>query len=201
MPSFSCSKFSTPLAGGSSNIRFGYIFSLEICTTSIALSQITLAILGGNAIAGERADRSAEFIAYLPIRRRDLLLSKLSWGLIATIVITSINLPLLVYWLSSIDHSDQVVNSVFSFVTTGICFYGVSLFFSSFQPTPTFAFAGGIITPLLIALGLQMVFYVTGISEDQARSALVPAYLAICLALAVVGTVLGSLIYLRRIEP
>ena len=36
---------------------------------SIVISQLTLALLGGNAIAGERADRSAEFLAYLPVSR------------------------------------------------------------------------------------------------------------------------------------
>ena len=48
---------------------------------SLALSQVAVALLGGNAIAGERADRSAEFIAYLPLPRKRLLGAKLSLAL------------------------------------------------------------------------------------------------------------------------
>ena len=43
---------------------------------SCVFSQMTVALLGGNAVAGERADRSAEFIAYLPLRRSSTFASK-----------------------------------------------------------------------------------------------------------------------------
>ena len=38
--------------------------------------RLTCALLGGNAIAGERSDRSAEFMAYLPVSRLRRLISK-----------------------------------------------------------------------------------------------------------------------------
>ena len=44
---------------------------------SIAISQLTVLILGANAIAGERADRSAEYMVYLPVSRSRRLLAKL----------------------------------------------------------------------------------------------------------------------------
>ncbi len=44
--------------------------------TSLLLAQVGLAILGGNTIAAERADRSAEFLAYLPPTRVVKLVSK-----------------------------------------------------------------------------------------------------------------------------
>ena len=56
------------------------------------LSLLTVALLAGNAIAGERADRSAEFIAYLPLRRSSTLASKLFLHLIAIVVLSAVNL-------------------------------------------------------------------------------------------------------------
>ena len=40
--------------------------------TSLAFSLLTIGLLGGNAVAGERMDRSTEFLAYLPPTRRAL---------------------------------------------------------------------------------------------------------------------------------
>ncbi len=43
---------------------------------SLGLSNMMAALLGGNAIAGETADRSAEFLAYLPVSRLQRFFSK-----------------------------------------------------------------------------------------------------------------------------
>ena len=45
---------------------------------SLAASQLLLAVMGGAAIAGERADRSAEILAYLPAGRMRRLIFKLA---------------------------------------------------------------------------------------------------------------------------
>ena len=47
------------------------------CAYSLVLSQLTFALIGGNAISGERVDRSAAFLYSLPLTRRKLLASKL----------------------------------------------------------------------------------------------------------------------------
>ena len=74
------------LRAGSADIRLalfvGYCF---FCS-------LTVALLAGNAIAGERADRSAEFIAYLPPGRWRLLASKLFLSLIRVTVICGVYL-------------------------------------------------------------------------------------------------------------
>ena len=55
----------------------------------LGIAALLTAFIAGNAIAGERADRSAEFTAYLPIHRKDAITSKaivalgISVGLIA----------------------------------------------------------------------------------------------------------------------
>ena len=52
---------------------------------------LMLVLLPSNAIAGERADRSAEFISYLPLLRGRMLASKLLLSLIAFSVLLGIN--------------------------------------------------------------------------------------------------------------
>ena len=57
---------------------------------SLVISQLAVALIGGNAIAGERADRSAEFLASLPITRKKILGSKLLLSLAIVGVIWTI---------------------------------------------------------------------------------------------------------------
>ncbi len=58
---------------------------------SLCISQLAAALIGGNAIAGERVDRSAEFLYSLPIRRRKLLASKLLLALAIAVAIWLLN--------------------------------------------------------------------------------------------------------------
>ena len=51
-----------------------YLSGASIADAFLAL--LMVAFIAGNAIAGERADRSAEFTAYVPIDRKIALLSK-----------------------------------------------------------------------------------------------------------------------------
>ena len=68
---------------------------------SLVLSQLTFALIGGNAISGERVDRSAEFLYSLPITRRKLLASKLLLALaIAAVIWLTTRLLRLVPWAS-----------------------------------------------------------------------------------------------------
>ena len=64
---------------------------------SFAISQVALALIGGNAIAGERADRSAEFQVYLPLTRQKILAGKLLLALAIVAVIWLTN-PLIIVW-------------------------------------------------------------------------------------------------------
>jgi len=66
----------------------GWAFVIAVASLySLGLGQVTLTLFGGNAIAGERVDRSAEFLACLPITRRKILASKLLLALMITAVI------------------------------------------------------------------------------------------------------------------
>ena len=76
----------------------GKRLSPAVASYSLVISQMTVALIGGNAIAGERVDRSAEFLASLPITRRKILASKLLLSLAITAAIWLTDGPLFVCW-------------------------------------------------------------------------------------------------------
>ena len=78
---------------------------------SVGISQLTMALLGGNAIAGERADRSAEFVAYLPLTRARILAAKLTVVLLGVAAIWVPNL--LILGFTSAGLGDLVERSYF----------------------------------------------------------------------------------------
>jgi ABC-type transport system involved in multi-copper enzyme maturation permease subunit len=173
---------------------------------SLGLSQLTVALLGGNATAGERADRSAEFIAYLPLSRPRRLAGKLSLAFSAAVSIWVPSLLILLTLLGAfVDVGPGDVWDIFigvSYVAiTGLTFYGVAWLISSLQSSPTFAVCGGLITPLLIAWGLYAAAWAADMPGPTWDRFVTTGYATICLVLAILCFWIGTWYYLRRVEP
>jgi len=171
---------------------------------SVILTQLTQALLGGNAIAGERNDRSAQFVAYLPLSRPRRLRAKLSVIAAATVVFWGANLLILLFVLGTAPEAnprfyDLIRNALPYSAITGLVFFGVAWLVSSLQSSPTFAVCGGLITPLVIIMGLHWGAWVTGPPTFDRFAAI--AYAAICPIVAVVCFSIGTWYYLRRVEP
>jgi ABC-type transport system involved in multi-copper enzyme maturation permease subunit len=66
---------------------------LPASLVSLGLSLVTLVTLAGSSIATERADRSAEFLAYLPPARITILASKLVVVLAPVLFVWAVNVP------------------------------------------------------------------------------------------------------------
>ena len=173
---------------------------------SLILSQLIVGVLGGNAIAGERADRSAEFVAYLPLSRPRRLAGKLSLAFCAAVSIWGPNLLILLTLLSSFPNAqiDVAPDSfiVVSYIAiTGLAFYGVAWLISSLQSSPTFAVVGGLITPLLIVWGLSAAAWAADMPGSTCNRFVTTGYATICLVLAILCFWIGTWYYLRRVEP
>ncbi len=174
---------------------------------SLIFSQLIVAVLGGNAFAGERADRSAEFIAYLPLSRTRLLGSKLSLAFSTTALIWGTNL--LVLWIVASlvpELWQQYYTHRFPFILsniaiTSMAFFGVSWFISSFQSSPTFAVLGGLITPLLVLMVLHAAAWAIDMDDRSVYQFVESGFLIICPILAVVCFSIGTWYYLHRVEP
>ena len=171
---------------------------------SLILSQVALALIGGNAIAGERADHSAEFQAYLPLPRKKILAAKLLLALAIAAVIWLTNPPILcaLVWVFA-DFSGRsepgfhavIINTLI----TGLMFFCVAWLFSSFLSSPTFSVCAGLIAPLLVVSGIYYIRYL--LSMPRAEQIVELNYRGICLACAPVCFAVGTWLYLRRVEP
>jgi ABC-type transport system involved in multi-copper enzyme maturation permease subunit len=170
---------------------------------SLGISQLTLALLGGHAIACERADRSAEFLAYLPLSRAKNLAGKMMLALAVLGLIWVPNLLVLQLAIRLVPESAQTQLyhvgwiALGNIAITGFVFFGVGWLLSSVLESPTFAICGGLATPLLVVMGIGTVAWFFAIPDELAR----PLYVGTCLLLAPLCFVVGTVYYLRRVEP
>jgi ABC-type transport system involved in multi-copper enzyme maturation permease subunit len=174
---------------------------------SLMVSQLTVALIGGNAIASERVDRSAEFLHTLPFTRKKILVSKLLLALIVTAVI----------WLNALiigcllwathegahnvrpDDTARLLQGGINIAATGLTMFCVGWFLSSLLSSPTIAASGGLIAPLAVVFGILFVGYLFEIQDFD--KIIEPWYRGICLTIAPACFAIGTWHYLRSVEP
>lgn len=172
---------------------------------SLWLLQVTMALVGGNAIACERADRSAEFLAYLPVPRGRILASKLLvvLGLVALIWIP--NLAVLAMTQAPAEFGNtRLLQELMLPAATGLTFFCVAWLFSAILQSPTFSVCLGLLAPIIAGVCIAIIL-------DHQRDGSNPSaqvfrwyhdlYLGLCLSLSVASFVGGTFYYLRRVEP
>ena len=84
---------------------------------------------------------------------------------------------------------------------TGLVFYGVSWLISSFQSSPTFAVAGGLITPILVGMGLVAMAWAMDMDEPSLKRFMRNGFATIFPILGIVCFSIGTWYYLKRVEP
>ncbi len=168
--------------------------------TAVGLSVLLTAFIAGNAIAGERADRSAEFAAYLPISRTSAVTSKalLAFGVCLFICLINIltfhaTVPVDGNWPGP---DTREVISVAGL--TALCMFGVAWLFSALLTSPAMAAIPGLLAPLLLVLGLSFIEMAPG---PEWVSDSIWWYLVLCSVLGLACFAAGTLYYLRRVEP
>lgn len=173
---------------------------------SLVFLQAILAVMGGNAIAGERVDRSAEFLASLPVSRGRKLVSKLlvslamfAWVWIPNLVILAL---IALGERSAIGPADirQFLEILGNCAVTGITFYCVAWCLSSMLESPTYSASGGLAVPALVIGGIAWVAYLCQ-WDDTAAATIAWLYCAICLTISAICFLGGTVYYLRRVEP
>lgn len=160
---------------------------------SLLLSLLTCALLGGTSMAAERGDRSAEFLAGLPIRRLYGLLSKLilclaAYGAIVLITMT-VALPLIdrVQW-----------PAYFALSMIAMLILGIAWLCSSFMDSTPIATAVGIAVPSLMGVSWAMIMLHWDIQVTDQLTALIFATLGL---VGLLNIAAGCVIYLRRVQP
>ncbi len=176
------------------------------CIASLGGSLITIAALGGNAIAGERIDRSAEFLAYLPPSRLAVITSKIILTVGAGLLIWIVNLAVLygVVPLASAlpnvafyagDGDPMTMIPLFAAAT--VMTFGAAWLSSALMSSPGVATGIGIVAPWVVALALGLVDYLFYLTD----AAVVSWFKITSVTLGLLCFVVGTVYYLRRVEP
>ena len=173
---------------------------------ALGLLQLAFALLGGNSIAGERIDRSAEFLAYLPVSRGRILTSKL---LVALAAVPLVWLPNLVIFAviyaarpaGPTPPVEYILCVLGSIAITGLTFFCVAWLFSCMLRSPTFSVCAGLITPVLVVTGICWVVYLLKLPNPGSPLIVLWWYGGLCLVISAASFLSGTLYYLRRVEP
>ncbi len=174
------------------------------CHFSAACSQATLAMLSGSLIAVERADRSAEFLAYLPPSRLEVLGGKLIVLGSGVCVIWGVNLCLDVVagWLAGdIQAAHLLTDNLVGFpqlAAVGMVAIGGGWCASACLDNTGPPVAVAFMSPLVVLGLVQLCRYLTGWPDalDFAR-----VYFTSCAVAGIGAFLFGSVYYLRRVEP
>lgn len=169
---------------------------------ALFLSAGVTSFIAGNAIAGERADRSAEFAAYLPISRRHAVASKIIVAIGSCLFFILINGMVNLAAVSMCPGYSYPLSDLTSAVVFGgsavVLMFGVAWSLSSFSRSPVIAAAAGL-AALLVLWGTAIfsMSHTTGRPPDWWPY----FYVSTSLIVGIGGFVIGVVYYLRRVEP
>jgi ABC-type transport system involved in multi-copper enzyme maturation permease subunit len=171
-------------------------------TMSLVFTAFTALLLGANAFAAERSDRSAEFLAILPATRRQIVASKLLVALVPLAAIWTADLVLLVLLNRALPPGRQTyAPEVEGFVFVGamtLMAFGVAWFASSILERPLTALG----VTLLVAFGVMLGAWLAAwLLPDAPGNWLSRALYVVLAVLGLAGFVAGTWIALRRVEP
>jgi len=164
---------------------------------------VSFPFLGGYIVAGERRERSAEFLGYLPPKRFEILLSKflicLGWTIFALTVYLLVSqwlIPSLLGEESALRMNWETTPGMFAMFAS---MFGVAWMLSCIITSPVFSVVGGLCAPfvvLIFALSASVAF------EQRIDELLSPrSMFVVFTSIAVISFATGCFSYLRRVEP
>lgn len=126
---------------------FPKFLTMSFCSQLSAA--ITVALLAGNAVAGGRADRSAEFLAYLPLSRWRTLASKLIFPLLIIAVAWSLNLVFVVSRIRPVEPMEfEGMADLRVFASALLVTYSAAWLATQFLSSPPMRASSGLWHPL-----------------------------------------------------
>ena len=169
---------------------------------SLVSSMFALIMMAGTIIAAERADRSSEFLAYLPPARSPILLSKaiVLGGSALLALIVGGGGGLLADWLSGGEASLNVGFNIPLLEMSKNALLGIgvgwcaSAHLANTGPSVGLAF----IAPLAVAGCVYLSQYIFGVPTEAAFGS---TFLNCCTAIGLTCLVFGSVYFIRRVEP
>jgi len=176
---------------------------------SLVISQLAIALIGGNAIAGERIDRSAEFLTSLPLTRIKILASKLLLALAIAAVIWITNLVIFGIARALVNPAFPGGSilpgapwTLFYTAIIGLLIFSFAWLFSSFLTSPTFSVGVGLAAPMILWSIFGYICYLFKLPEmPVSKIVFFSTIIIFHIVLSLVCFSTGTWIYLRRVEP
>ncbi len=168
----------------------------------LAFQLLTVVMLGGCSVAAERADRSAEFLAYLPPSRWTIIASKAILAVGAGLFIWLADLAI-AYWIAPL--AGPIAEELVTFrgtiipalTASAVLLFGAAWCASTFAPSHVLATGVGIAAPISILCLLTAIEYSFNLRAFDLGS----WYRPICIVLGILLFIGGTAHYLRRVEP
>jgi ABC-type transport system involved in multi-copper enzyme maturation permease subunit len=186
---------------GSPRSWIGLIWKASLLSSLIWT--VAVAFIGGVIIAGERSDRSAEFLAYLPIDPRRAVAGKAILAFGACLFYFLINVSVFYVTRAGQSYSTPVLNDMIEMIggpwlVTAVLVFSASWLFSSLLTSPALAAAGGL---TVAAISGGAVTGLSGLRIIGSAEALKGLYFWLCLILGVACFAAGIAYFLRRPHP
>ena len=119
--------------------------------TSTTISQLTIALVAGNIIACERADRSSSFLAYQGITRKRMATSKLTICLATLICVYAVSLILSIGLnFSRFGDANDIRAAGLVFSSVGVCLFGACWLLSDFMTGSSAAIVFGVLFTFIL---------------------------------------------------
>lgn len=173
----------------------------------LAFGQVVLALLGGYAFAGERQDRSAEFLAYLPVPKAKTVAGKAILAVAVTAGIWAVNGAVMLFAFNRLPHvttpdinPENAGMMLGNVAVTGLAFFAIGWLLSAFVSSPGFAVLVSLGTTWLTAMAVAWLAF-EFLGDKASGDVVTQWYRGTCLVLSGICLVAGTWYYLRRVEP
>lgn len=192
-----------PIWGESTSASAWAVLLATGCHFSLMCSQVSLAMLSGHVIATERGDRSAEFMAYLPPSRRQILLSKAFLVVGAMAIVWGMNLAIMCIANLLAGDTDastltEDMASISHLAAVGILAAGAGWCASSMVENSGPAVTLSLVAPIALFGFFELTRYLANWPDEPSFS---DVYFAGCWPAGLGLFAIGTAYYLRRVEP
>lgn len=171
----------------------------------LMFSQVLIAAFAANAIAGERSDRSAEFLFTLPVRRRQILSSKFLIALAGSLALWGVHLVISDLICDRlIGGPERIADSLpprLPLATLGVFGFGASWLASAILSSPAKAFGAGGGSVIAVHYAYFLLHANPGLNWEHPAIFGLPWWGAVNLLLGIATFVAGTWYFLRRVEP
>jgi ABC-type transport system involved in multi-copper enzyme maturation permease subunit len=167
--------------------------------TCLALSLLVVAFLGANAVACERADRSAEFLFYLPPSRLQIITVKAALAIGTGLLFWLVNVGLYYGLVAGLwgqgDAFDE--RGMAMLAATAVSVFGAAWLASTLLSKQTFAAELAFAAPVTIGSVIVALNKLYDLPQEQLRT----VYMVLCLFVGIGCFAAGFIYFLRRVEP